>query len=365
VPLSTLTGPGSLLEELEDAIERGSEEQRAETLRRLTDLFLAGAEQYTEEQVTLFDDVICRLIEQIEGRALIMLGRRLASVANAPPGVVRRLARHDAIAVAGPVLLRSPRLDDGDLLDVSDTRGQGHLLAISGRRPLGATVTDVLVRRGNSRVRRSVASNADAHLSPASYDALVRHAEHDGALAERIIRRHDIPPRLFRKLLTNATEAVRKRLLAVARPEMHAEINRALNEVSDEIASEEPETRDYTPVIRQLMQDHPNETLGERDIVLFALSRRIDEVVAALSILTGLPGAMVAKVLNANLEPLLILCKAAGLSWPATGAVALARPVRSASAEELAQAAKDFGKLSVASARQVLRFWQSRTAEAI
>ena len=51
----------SLIAELERATHSGSK-TCAETLRRVTDLFLAGADRFTEDQVLLFEDVLGFLI---------------------------------------------------------------------------------------------------------------------------------------------------------------------------------------------------------------------------------------------------------------------------------------------------------------
>src|SRR6516162_8314577 len=94
----------SVIAELEAAITGGSAARRVETLRRVSDLFLMGADRLNEAQVAVFDDVLCRLIKRIENQALVELSGHLAPVENAPIKVIRRLARNDEIAVAGPVL---------------------------------------------------------------------------------------------------------------------------------------------------------------------------------------------------------------------------------------------------------------------
>ena len=97
--------PASLLPELEEVVQHGSAEKRAETLRRITSLFLDGAPSFNEEHVALFDDVIGCLIEEIEAKALAELARQLAPVPNAPIGVVSAARRRMTIStVAGPVL---------------------------------------------------------------------------------------------------------------------------------------------------------------------------------------------------------------------------------------------------------------------
>ena len=48
-------------------------ENRIKTLRRVTDLVLDDAERLTEEQIKVFDGVLCLLIRRIEGRALVAI----------------------------------------------------------------------------------------------------------------------------------------------------------------------------------------------------------------------------------------------------------------------------------------------------
>src|SRR5947199_272896 len=96
------------------------------------------------------------------------------------------------------------------------------------------------IERGSSDRRieslRSVAANEGASLSPAGFEALAASAENDHTLGERMVRRADVPPHVFCTLLTRATEEVRQRFIAAARPEMHGEIRRVLDVVSGEIA---------------------------------------------------------------------------------------------------------------------------------
>jgi hypothetical protein len=61
----------SLIAEIELAIKNGPERDRVTTLRRVTDLFLNDADRLNEEQITVFDDVLCLLIRKIEDGALI------------------------------------------------------------------------------------------------------------------------------------------------------------------------------------------------------------------------------------------------------------------------------------------------------
>src|SRR5215210_4716435 len=140
-----MTPSPNLIDELEDALASQTEEKRAAALWRITDLFIEGSDNYAEDHVTLFDDVIGRLVTTIEKNARAKLSSRLARVANAPVGVIRTLASDADIAVAQPVLRHSPRLDDEYLKATAATHSQQHLLAIAQRSAVSAEITEVLV----------------------------------------------------------------------------------------------------------------------------------------------------------------------------------------------------------------------------
>jgi uncharacterized protein (DUF2336 family) len=357
-----MTVPASLIPELEDVIQHGSAERRAQTLRRITTLFLHGASRFNEDHVKLFDGVLSRLIDEIESRVRAELAHCLAPVSNAPVDVVRRLATDDDIAVAGPVLERSARLRESDLVDIAQTKSQAHLLAISGRTGIAEAVTDVLVRRGDRQVVRSVAGNRDARLSEDTFSTLVSRAEQDGVLAEKVGARPDIPPRLFRELLLKATDVVQQRLLASATPETQQEIQRILAKISREVGRSG--AHDYTSAQRSIETLRQQGRLNEATLVDLATTGKYEETVAALSKLCCVPIDVVDRLMNGDrADPVLILCKAAGWEWPTARAIIAARPSgRSASGQALDAAFANFERLSPATAQRVMRFWQARPA---
>src|SRR5262249_60093815 len=120
---------------------------------------------------------------------------------------------------AGPVLTRSPQLDNAALVENARTKSQQHLLAISKRKSLAETVTDVLVERGDRQVALSTAENPGAKLSEAGYVRLVKRAEGDDQLAQSVGSRAEIPRDHFLRLLAKASQAVRAKLEA---PKQHS-----------------------------------------------------------------------------------------------------------------------------------------------
>ena len=97
----------NLLEELQTALSHGTVARRVEALRRVTDLFINNAVDYSDEHIRVFDDVFQCLIEQIETSARALLANRLAPIAAAPPRIIRTLALDEVIEVSGPVLSKS------------------------------------------------------------------------------------------------------------------------------------------------------------------------------------------------------------------------------------------------------------------
>jgi uncharacterized protein (DUF2336 family) len=349
----------SLIPELEEVIQHGSRQRRVQTLQRITALFLAGAHHYNEVHVDLFGDVFGRLIDEIETQALAELSHRLAPVSNAPVKLLRTLAGDDDIAVAGPVLKLAPRLAEADLVDLASTKSQAHLQAISKREALGEAVTDVLVRRGDREVARNVAENPGARISETGFSRLVKRAESDGILAEKVGLRSDVPPQLFQELLTKATAVVRKRLLAAASPGQKAEIRRVLEKVSEEVGARVG-PRDFRAAQRVVLSLHRAGRMNEATLAAFSAEEKYEETVVALAALAKVPINVADRLMASERpDPVLILCKAAGLGWPTAKSIIAVRPAgKSAIGQGLDAAFANYGQLSASTAQRVVRFWQ-------
>jgi len=351
--------PASLLPELEDVVQHGSAEKRAETLRRITSLFLDGASGFRDQHVALFDDVIGYLIDEIEAKALAELARRIAPVPNAPVGVVNKLANNDDIEVAGPVLQQA-RLEEPELMRIAETKSQAHLLAVSTRLGIGEALSDILVARGDREVARSIATNQNARLSEQAFTTLVQRAEQDGVLAEKVGQRTDIPPRLFRQLLMQASDVVQKRLLAQAKPDTQLEIRKILAKVTDEVAAKAA-PRNYAAALAKVRALHKERKLTEVDIVEFANSGQYEETIAALATVCAVPVEVVDRLMNGErADPVLILARSVGFGWPTVKAVMNARPGAKPTSQVLDSAFENFERLTAATAQRVVRFWQVR-----
>jgi len=191
-------------------------------LRRICELFLANPGRYSEDHGRVVRRRDRALIDEIEARRSPSChGVSLRSRMRSPGGAPARHKRPHRDRLASAATLAAPRRSD--LVDIAKTKGQEHLLAISGRQGIGEAITTFWSTARSGGVR-NVAANRAARLSENGFTTLVKRAQQDGVLAEHVGQRPDTPTYLFRELVIKATDVVRRRLLASARPETQAEI---------------------------------------------------------------------------------------------------------------------------------------------
>jgi uncharacterized protein (DUF2336 family) len=189
----------ALLADLDTTLPQATESWRGMVLRRIVDLFLSSAGRYSQDQVALFDAVMCRLVNKAIDRALLAdLSNRLASVADAPRGFLGGLARHIDPAISGPVLAQSMALTDHDIIEVADQdRIDPSLLTkIAARPQLSAALTDVVLKRGNATIYRMIIDNPNARVSEAGFARVIMNLNGDKELASAIGARTDVPDEL-------------------------------------------------------------------------------------------------------------------------------------------------------------------------
>ena len=185
----------TLLAELDTTLGQAPATWRRGVLRRIVDLFAAGAGGYTDEQIALFDLVIGRLIRNADRGLLAELSNKLAPLDNGPPEVLGRLAGHADMAVAGPVLEKATALSDDKIIAIIDSeRVEPSLLNTVAARPmLSEAVSDILIKRGDPSVQRKIIDHPNAAISEKSFAKLVIGINGDKKLAASIAARGDVP----------------------------------------------------------------------------------------------------------------------------------------------------------------------------
>jgi uncharacterized protein (DUF2336 family) len=348
--------------DIEQAIRNGSRDKRVDSLRKVTALFLSSAEQFSENQIDVFDTVLLRLIERIETHALAELSQNLAPVSSAPNEVIQQLARNDEISVAGPVLKQSMRLTTNDLVEIARSKGQEHLFAITHRANLEIPVTDILIERGQGEVLGNLMKNKTAQISKEGFSNLLLKANESESLLAQIARRLNIPLERFRELLARATEAVREKLLALMQPgAQQQDIEQVLARATEEVVAQTAR-RDFAAAEKRITDLQKAGKFNEQALAGFLREKKYEDVVASIAAVTKLPADTIDGLMHAERgDGLLIPCKTMGLTWPTVKGILQGRPSwRVMSEGELEKTRNDYIQLSRDTAERIIRFWRVR-----
>ena len=354
----------SLLEELDRATAHGASDRSAHILTSIADLFSLKAENCSERQIVLFDEIFVRLSAYIEKSARIALANKLADQARPPIKITSLLANDDEIAVAAPVIERSKALDRATLVGIASSKSQQHLLALSRRPSLEEAVTDILVDRGDAAVVLSTVRNAGARFSQAGFGKLVDRSHESDELATRVGLRPDLPREHLLRLIVRASHQVRLKL-EVANPALVASVQDAVDTAADAVI-EKADTlaHDYSAAVAELQSAHAEGRLQDAKIGTLAAANEFEKTVAALGLLCGLPlEAVEQAICHARSDAVLVLCKAAGLSWTTTKAILrLRKAARDMSPGEYDRCAESFASLKESVARQAIDIQRKNAA---
>ena len=357
-----MSGAASLIPGLDEIVRHGDPKRLAEAARRIAELFLEGAAKFRADHVELFDGVLTGLIPHTGLALRADLAERLSILANAPRRLVGQLAREDEISIAGPVLRRSPVIDEEALIEIARIKGQSHLLAMSERPMLSPGLTDVIVERGDREVVRRAAGNAGALFSHDGYSVLIKRAGQDAVLTLAVGQRADLSAPQLKDLLAGSIDVIRRRLLEVARPDRQAEIKQAMSDISGMMERVESR-RDFAPAQRTILALHKAGELNEAALLGFARDHKYEESVAALSAMSAVKIATLDRLIAGDrYDPVLIVGKTIGLEWATVRALILLRlgPNRLASPADIEGARVNFARLMPSTADRVVRFWQTR-----
>lgn len=357
--VATLMIPG-----LDEIVRHGDPERRAEAALRISDLFLQAAGNLRADHVDLFDGLLIELVPHAKIAERADLAERLSGVANAPRVLVGQLAGEDELSIAGPLLRRSPVIDERTLVEIAKIKGQGHLLAMSERSTLSTDLTDVIVRRGDREVVRRAAGNSGAAFSHAGYSTLIRRAGQDGVLTLTVGKRADLSSQHLKDLLAGSVDIIRRRLLEVVDPAREAEIKEALNEIAGMPEIEVVESRrDFTAAQRTIGVLQNSGALDEAALFEFAKNHKYEESVVALSAMSAVKIATLDRLITQDrYDPLLIVGKVIGLDWATVRALILLRlgPNRVPSPVDIESARLNYARLMPSTAERVVKFWQTR-----
>jgi uncharacterized protein (DUF2336 family) len=353
----TAVVPTDLIAELEAVVKDGSSERRQRLLLRVSDFLFSTIDRLAPQQISVFDEVLVRLVDRVEARDLAELGAALADLPAAPRETIRRLAWHENPSVAAPILAKSHELSEEDLRVVAGNRSQRHLLAIAQRQALTEGLTDLILKHAGRDTIRALVKNPSASFSGQGFTILLAVAGRDEFVAEALGLRPDLPVENLPALLSKTTQTVRARLLKAAPPELRERIQSGLDDIAPRAEASPPSPSDYSDAHSAVAALSRIGKLNDSTVNRFAIRREYSNVVAALSLLSGAGIETLLPLMDdSGGEGLIIACRASRLNWQTTLAVINNRRVPPLSRQQLEQAKQMFEMLFVSTAQYTIRF---------
>jgi len=359
--------PSSKLHQLIALAQEPSSERRRELLREVTDLFFTADAPHGDTQKALFDDILTHLAGEMEEAVRAELAQRMADNDDAPPKLILGLAR-DSIAIAQPILKSSRALAIADQVHIARTSSEDHLRALSQRPNVSASVTDVIVERGDDETLGQLLRNVTAELSRGAEEAVVDRAQANPALHEAVVMRQNLSPDLLNELYFTVETRLRQRIL-----ERNAAVDIKTLEAALSAGRKQVATRDgVLPADYAEAEAHVAKLRGERagitpqHLASMLRNRKITQFLVALSGLADVDFQTARRILERReLDALAIVCKAAGFEHALflTFAILILdnEPTAHAKAKEYGEL---FSQLPQEAAMRTVRFWRLRRQSA-
>lgn len=346
---------------LADLAHERSSDKRRELLREVTDLFFDRNGKRSLDEDRLFDDIMSSVAAEMDFEVRVELANRLTKSPGGPRRLSRQLAM-DQIEVAAPVLRTSQTLEDEDLVDIARVQGQDHLVAISGRDRVSATVSGVLVERGDDRVVSALLRNRNARLSRTSFEQIADRVADSAVLQAPFVERRDAPLDLLNEVFGSVERDLREKIRARNEAASAEEVEAALAIARTKVAKARgalPE--DYDAALVFVERRAKDNALDGPLLVNVLREKRVTHFKAALAHMTGVDFLTVHLFWEKkDLDGLATICRAGGIERAVFVTIAV---LLAGGANGLGQA-EIYGRLYQSvpqeAAQRAIRFWRVR-----
>lgn len=210
----------------------------AQKVARLLPGLSPGAQDQARQRVIDMLEVLAR-DEAVRVREVV--AEAVKSITDAPPDMIKRLARDVEIAVSRPVLQFSPLLSDEDLLDIiSASPPTGALEAIAGRSQVRARISDAIVAADDEPAVAALLANPSAQIREETLDLIVERAPKRVSWHEPLVRRPALPARAASRIASFVADSLlnvlksRDDLPAEAKAQIAAAVTQRLTPKAEE-----------------------------------------------------------------------------------------------------------------------------------
>lgn len=150
-----------------------------------------------------------KLLRHISQDSADMVRRALAvTLKNSPklPHEIAMKLANDIESIAVPVLTHSPVFTDKDLVEVLKSKAAAKIIAVAKRVSVSDHVARAIIRFGDSQAVAEVAANDGALISEQTASEILDIYKNDDLIAQSMIARRDLPPKIVEKMITLVSE---------------------------------------------------------------------------------------------------------------------------------------------------------------
>ncbi len=160
-------------------------------------------------------DFAHKILNYIAHDSADMVRRALAVTLKNSPKLPRDIAvklSKDIESIAVPVLTHSPVFTDDDLVEILKSKAAAKALAVAKRISVSDHVARAIIRFGDSHAVAEVAANDGALISEETASQMLDLYRNDDLIAQSMISRRDLPPRIVEKMITLVSDEMVIRL---------------------------------------------------------------------------------------------------------------------------------------------------------
>ena len=150
-----------------------------------------------------------KLLKHIAKDSAEMVRRALAVTLKNSPKLPRDIAlalSKDIESIAVPILTHSPVFTDDDLIEILKSKAAAKAMAVAKRISVSDHVARAIIRFGDSHAVAEVAANDGALISEDTASEMLDIYRNDDLIAQSMISRRDLPPKIVEKMITFVSE---------------------------------------------------------------------------------------------------------------------------------------------------------------
>lgn len=353
----------SSLQDLIDLAKEPSSDKRRELMRKLTDVFLDAAPDYSDAERDHFGAILGRVATDMDAAVRRQLAKQFANVPSAPHNLIQRLAADEEFSVAKDVLLKSTVLRDDDLIAIARHSAQDKLEVIAARHSVSEAVSEAIVEHGDDQVVVKLVSNTAARLSRSTFRRVVERSETSEVLQTPLITRADVPPDMLQDMFSFVSAELRTKItqkLDTLPPDV---IEKAFADAAKEFAGEVRQMKDADrKAMVYVAEMARRKLLNEALLHQLLRNKQVTEFIHAFARLAEIDVKTAGRIVNAcNTEGVAIVCRAMRFDRSTFAAIAFFLEERAGDAQKGTHNILElYDKVTPEAAQRVMRFWRVR-----